>query len=316
MGNEPNKQGTNIENLHLNIGNPKSKGLELDEKQSKRHYVIEQDGSIKFNFSHHNQLYDKTTKSIENFKNLLKLETPMELKALIFKIDKFKSSAKTNEFTAELDALISNTKNDFDEFYSAFKNMFQINKKLYLNCQKYIDNWLSGEDNQTVNMVEETTKESNTTKEIVDLSNSFHKFKNEFASIQKIMKLLKIEDVKMLENVDQLSEFLKNNQDELKNTFSFESPEQCRSFIISLGQLKTFIGAKLDLIDKFVDVVNNLNTLYCEVIKNLNSAPDSFDIMGELNEYYHLMIKHRYIRHIEVKIREIEDLVNNSKNII
>lgn len=314
MGNESNKQGANIENLNLNIGNPKSKGLELDEKQSKRHYVIEKDGSIKFNFSHHNQLYDKATKSIENFKNLLKLESPIELTALLFKLDKLKSSGKTKELIDELDALISNTKNDFDEFYSVFKNIFQINKTMYLNCQKYIDNWLNGEENQTVNMVEETTKETNTKDEIVGLSNSFHKFKNEFASIQTIMKLLKIEDEKILENVDQLSEFLKNNQEELKNTFSFESPEQLRSFLISLGQLKTFLGSKLDLIDKFVEVVNNLNILYCEVIKKINSSQDSFDIMGELNEYYHLMIKHRYIKHIELKIKEIENLVNNSKN--
>lgn len=316
MGNDQNKQGANIDSLDLNIGNPQSKGLELDEKQSKRHYVIEKDGEIKFNFSHHSQLYDKATKSIENFKNLLKLESPMELTALLFKLDKLKSSGKTKESIDELDALILNTKNDYDEFYCVFKKIFQINKTMYLNCQKYIDNWLKGEENQTVNMVEETTKETNTKDDIVGQSKLFHRFNDEFTSIQTIMKTLKIEDEKILENVDQLSDFLKNNQEELKNTFSFESPEQLRSFIISLGQLKSFLGSKVDLIDKFVDVVNNLNILYCEVIKNINSSQDSFDIMGELNEYYHLMIKHRYIKHIEIKIKEIEDLVNKSKNVI
>ena len=94
----------------IDISNPQAKGLELDEKKVKKHYTISPDGTIKFTFSHFNQKYEAVSKAIENFKNLLKLESPMELTALLFKLDKIKQCVVGEEYAKELEGIISTTK--------------------------------------------------------------------------------------------------------------------------------------------------------------------------------------------------------------
>lgn len=313
MGNNGSKP-TDVE--QIDISNPQAKGLELDVQKSKKHYTISPDGTIKFTFSHFNQKYEAVSKAIENFKNLLKLETPMELSALLFKLDKIKQCAVGEEYSKELDGLISSTKNDFEGFYSFFKDLFLKDKSMYIESQKYIDQWLKGIETQTVSIMSEVKKEADATKEILDIADNFHKFKNQFASIHKILSVFKFENEKISENYDKINEYFTNNKDSFKDSFTFEDFQTFRSFINSLEQLRSFLNSKNALISKFTDVVSALNDLYSDVLKKLNSSSDSFEVMGELNEYFHLMIKHRYIKHIELKIKEIEDLVNSSNKLV
>ena len=300
----------------IDISNPQAKGLELDEKKVKKHYTISPDGTIKFTFSHFNQKYEAVSKAIENFKNLLKLESPMELTALLFKLDKIKQCVVGEEYAKELEGIISTTKNDFDGFYSFFKDLFLKEKSIYIESQKYIDQWLQGQETQTVSIMAEVKKEGETAKEILDIADNFHKFKNQFASIHKILSVFNFENEKISDNYNKINEYFTNNKDSFKDNFTFEDFQTFRTFINSLEQLRTFLNSKNTLISKFTDVVSALNDLYSDVLKKLNSSSDSFEVMGELNEYFHLMIKHRYIKHIELKIKEIEDLVNSSNKLV
>ena len=134
MGNNGSKP-TDVEPIDLS--DPQAKGLELDEQKSKKHYTIFPDGTIKFSFSHFNQKYEAVSKAIENFKNLLKLESPMELSALLFKLDKIKQCAVGEEYSKELDELI--------KFSSSFREKLEefadsVNKESdFMETDEYND---------------------------------------------------------------------------------------------------------------------------------------------------------------------------------
>ena len=46
--------------------------------------------------------------------------------------------------------------------------------------------------------------------------------------------------------------------------------------------------------------------LYCEKLRQIQNDNDRVDIMNEINQYYGIIFKHRFIRHIQIKLQELE----------
>lgn len=51
-----------------------------------------------------------------------------------------------------------------------------------------------------------------------------------------------------------------------------------------------------------------LSNLYCEILKQIPNANDRVDIMNEINQYFGIIFKHRFIRHIQIKLEELEKI--------
>ena len=118
-----------------------------------------------------------------------------------------------------------------------------------------------------------------------------------------------IEDKTIIQDYKKLNEFYNENINEFNNAFSFESFENFRTFVNLIEQMKEFIQNKNYLMQLFMKVVDDTYELYSKVINGLaKSSEEASEIMAELNEFYHLMIKHRYIRHVEVKIKELDKI--------
>ena len=282
---------------------------ELDYKNPQQHFTFAPDGTITFSFIHFTTQYDKLTQSIQTFKSVLKILSPYELKALLFKLDQLKKHIINDEFLSFTNYLIDNMQNSYNSFYLSFKSLFKLNKQFYISSQSYIEQWFKEESNQnldTSNTIKEA-KEKN--EEIKHEYKHYHMFTKENKAVTQMSDFFHIQDKIIIQDYKKLNEFYNENLNEFNNAFSFESFKNFRDFVNLIEQIKEFIQNKNYLMELFMKVVDDTYKLYFEVINGLaKSNEESSEIMTELKEFYHLMIKHRYIRHVEEKIKELDKI--------
>ena len=78
------------------------------------------------------------------------------------------------------------------------------------------------------------------------------------------------------------------------------------SFINAIMQLRDYFEGRNIFINKFIEVYTNICNLYCEKLTQIQNDNDRVDIMNEINQYYGIIFKHRFIRHIQIKLQELE----------
>ena len=89
--------------------------------------------------------------------------------------------------------------------------------------------------------------------------------------------------------------------------FTFKNHSEFISFINAILQLKIYFNERNNLINQFISVYNNFCNLYCIILQEIPKSENKVDIMNELNQYLGMIIKHRLIRHIQIKIQEMEN---------
>ena len=137
----------------------------------------------------------------------------------------------------------------------------------------------------------------------------YHMFIEEDKAVTQMINFFHIDDKTILQDYKKLNEFYDEHVNEFNNAFSFESFENFRTFVNLIKQIKDFIQNKNYLMQLFMKVVDDTYELYSIVINGIAKSNDEApEIMAELNEFYHLMIKHRYIRHVEEKIKELDKI--------
>ena len=149
---------------------------ELDIKGPKRNYTIAPDGTITFSLIHFKTQYDKLTQSIQTFKSVLKILSPYELKALLFKLDQLKKYVINEEFLSFTSYLIDNTQSSYNSFYLSFKSLFKLNKQFYQSSQSYIEQWFKDNSNQSVYISDAINNAKERYEEIKHEYNSFFIF--------------------------------------------------------------------------------------------------------------------------------------------
>lgn len=283
--------------------------VELDEKETSKHFTVAADGTIKFTFSHYSSEYEKLTQQIETFKSHLKIEMPLEMTAIVFKMQKVVENIKDENIRKSFENLIASSKGSVEKFYSTFQELFQEVRSSNSKNQQYILSWLKGV-NTTSDLVDAKKEITESTSKIKSIYENFDKFSAEIGEIKNIINNLKISDELLIKDYEKLNSFYLENKDSIDELFSVMSQSDFRRLCDLINQLESFFNNKNELFSQFENIAVYKNEFLEKVISEANESKDA-DIMNELNEYFQVMIKHRFIRHIEEKIKEIQSLLES-----
>ncbi len=102
--------------------------------------------------------------------------------------------------------------------------------------------------------------------------------------------------------------YIEDSVDNINLMFSFNNHVHFLSFVNAIMQLRDYFEGRNIFLNKFIDVYNNMCNLYCEILKQIPNANDRVDIMNEINQYFGIIFKHRFIRHIQIKLEELEKI--------
>ena len=267
-------------------------------------YRIDINNNIIFNYTHFENDYQKLNDSIEKFKNLLKIEDTNDLNIAIVRIAELIKNIKEQKILEDCNFIILNYKSDFQEYFNTLKEMFKLLKDTFDSNQNYVKQWLKYQKNNNTDI--EINRENNEKKKINNLQNSFHKFNDELQSIQEILNSFNLTN-EQLNNISELKKYYEENSENINIMFAFKNHSEFISFINAILQLKTYFQERNNLINQFISVYNNFCNLYCIILKEIPKSKNKVDIMNELNQYLGMIIKHRLIRHIQIKIEEMEN---------
>ncbi len=303
------KESNNINDLNNN--SPFFPGTELN--GGTPCYRIDKDNKIIFNYEHFEKDYKKLNESIEEFKNLFKTEGTDDLQLNIHSLKKFGELIKDQEILEEYNLIINNYKSHFMSYFNSFKEMYKLVKETFESNQNYIKNWLKTQNN--FNTIDEINRENLEKDKINNIYKLYHKFNEEIQSIDNILiEKLKIPKNKEKQKPEINMQDLKkqyeneNTNDNINKMFSFQNHVQFLSFVNSIVQLRDYFEGRNIFLNKFIDVYNNMCNLYCEILKQIPNANDRVDIMNEINQYFGIIFKHRFIRHIQIKLEELEKI--------
>ena len=267
-------------------------------------YRIDINNNIIFNYTYFKNDYNTLNDSIEKFKNLLKIEDTNDLNIAIVRIAELIKNIKEQKILEDCNFIIANYKSDFEEYFNCLKEMFKLLKDIFESNQNYVKQWLKY---QKINNHEiEINRENNEKNKIKKLQNSFHKFNDELQSIQEILNSFNLTN-EQLNNITELKKYYEDNNENINLMFTFKNHSEFISFINAILQLKIYFNERNNLINQFISVYNNFCNLYCIILQEIPKSENKVDIMNELNQYLGMIIKHRLIRHIQIKIQEMEN---------
>ena len=310
MGNEST---TKI--LHHNEYNTNKKGIRYQNNQNSKYVVVSNDGTLKFNFIHNKQMFTSVSSSIQTFKNQLRLEVPNELKGILFKIERAHSFIKPDDYLYQIyTELIQSTWNDSSLFYNQLIDLFKLNKTFYNDTHYFITCWLSGNKISSKDIENEIEYANSSIDKLNYVLEGYHLFKRELQIIEEMKTMLELTPQMDVSTVAQYDEFFIYKEKAYKEHFCFKDINDFKLLALSIEQLKKFLNVKNDLIDKFNKISKSFMYLYYNIIEQLNKENDKCEIMEELNEFYYLIIKSRYITYIEEKILSFEETNNFDKN--
>lgn len=310
MGNEST---TKI--LHNNEHNTNKKGIRYHNNQNSKYVVVSNDGTLKFNFIHNKQMFTSVSTSIQTLKNQLRLEVPNELKGIIFKIERSHSFIKPDNYLYHTYAeLIHNTWSDSSLFYKQLFELFKLNKTFYNDTHSFITSWLSGDKISSKDIEHEIAYANTSIDNLNDVVERYHLFKRELEIIEELKMILELTPQMDVSTVAQYDEFFIYKEKAYKEHFCFRDINDFKLLALSVEQLKKFLNVKNDLIDKFNKISKGFMYLYRNIIEQVNKENDKCEIMEELNEFYYLIIKSRYISYIEEKLVQFEETNNFDKN--
>ena len=267
-------------------------------------YRIDNNNNIIFNYTHFENDYKTLNDSIEKFKNLLKIEDTNDLNIAIIRIAELIKNIKEQNILEDCNFIIGNYKLGFQEYFNTLKEMFKLLKDTFESNQNYVREWLKHQNNNNTDI--EINRENNEKNKINNLQNSFHKFNDELQSIQEILNSFNLTN-EQLNNISELKKYYEENSENINIMFAFKNHSEFISFINAILQLKTYFQERNNLINQFISVYNNFCNLYCIILKEIPKSKNKVDIMNELNQYLGMIIKHRLIRHIQIKIEEMEN---------
>ena len=267
-------------------------------------YRIDNNNNIIFNYTHFENDYQKLNDSIEKFKNLLKIEDTNDLNIAIIRIAELIKNIKEQKILEDCNFIIANYKSDFEEYFNCLKEMFKLLKDTFESNQNYVREWLKHQNNNNTDI--EINRENNEKNKINNLQNSFHKFNDELLSIQEILNSFNLTN-EQLNKMSELKKYYEENSENINLMFAFKNHSDFISFINAILQLKIYFEQRNNLINQFITVFNNFCNLYCIILKEIPKSENKVDIMNELNQYLGMIIKHRLIRHIQIKIQDMEN---------
>ena len=267
-------------------------------------YRIDNNNNIIFNYTHFENDYQKLNDSIEKFKNLLKIEDTNDLNIAIVRIAELIKNIKEQKILEDCNFIILNYKSDFQEYFNTLKEMFKLLKDTFESNQNYVREWLKHQNNNNTDI--EINRENNEKNKINNLQNSFHKFNDELLSIQEILNSFNLTN-EQLNKMSELKKYYEENSENINLMFAFKNHSDFISFINAILQLKIYFEQRNNLINQFITVFNNFCNLYCIILKEIPKSENKVDIMNELNQYLGMIIKHRLIRHIQIKIQDMEN---------
>lgn len=267
-------------------------------------YRIDINNNIIFNYTYFKNDYNTLNDSIEKFKNLLKIEDTNDLNIAIVRIAELIKNIKEQKILEDCNFIIANYKSDFEEYFNCLKEMFKLLKDIFESNHNYVKQWLKYQKNNNHEI--EINRENNEKNKIKKLQNSFHKFNDELQSIQEILNSFNLTN-EQLNNITELKKYYEDNNENINLMFTFKNHSEFISFINAILQLKIYFNERNNLINQFISVYNNFCNLYCIILQEIPKSENKVDIMNELNQYLGMIIKHRLIRHIQIKIQEMEN---------
>jgi hypothetical protein len=260
-------------------------------------------------------MYTSVSASIQTFKNQLRLEVPNELKGIIFKIERSHSFIKPDDYLYHTyTELIDNTWNDSSLFYKQLTDLFKLNKTFYNDTHDFVASWLSGKTISSKDIEHEIAYANASIDKLSDVVAAYHLFKRELQVIEEMKMVLELTPQMDVSTVAQYDEFFIYKEKAYKEHFCFRDINDFKLLALSIEQLKKFLNVKNDLIDKFNKISKGFMYLYKNVIEQISKENEKCEIMKELNEFYYLIIKSRYIAYIEEKLLQFEETNNFEKN--
>lgn len=286
----------------------------IDSQQKiETHYTIMSNDTILFKFNHSPEKYAKCSLSIEKLKSVLKIENPNEIMGLSFKVDKILDLIKDDNNKNALSDISKNLKKKINDFFTLFKNMYNSTKDTCTSCIVYLKDYVNMKRTDTQELVYMQNRVRDNVTELQNSYNSYSKFNDEITLLNNMLSLINIDfNNKGFKDYQLLKNYYEEHENDIKNHYEIEKFDDFKRLLNTLLGLYTYFKSKLDILDKFRTSVNDISNLFVSTLDSLGIGKNNTDIMNELSEYFRLMIKHRYIRHIEIKIGEIEKINNES----
>jgi len=339
MGSSNNKNSNDKDN-----NNDKEKILE------NKYYSFSKNKKVTFKFNYFKESYEKINFDIQNFKTILKIETQNEISIIILKTQKIFPLILDEKIKENLTNLNNIYQIDYINFIYIFKEIKRIQNVFYSISQNYISNCLK--HNNLMKIDDEKRNENSLSEEINKLYKKYNKFQKENSIINEILKKFEFNNNNQNNNISLnidyynislLNNYYKENYIEINKLINFTDEKDnneikysfanFRAFINNLIQMKTFFEEKNKIILKLIDIFNSISNLYFDIIEtikknqnenNIISKENKInDILNEFKEFSRIIIKHRYINHLDEIINSfeankglMEEKNNELKNII
>lgn len=278
-----------------------------DEAIIQQHYKIDTDGTIRFNFKYFNKEYSELNSALQSFKSLLKIESPNEMNFIFFKINEFKNCIKTQEAKKEYETFINNAKADQDRYYDTMKRYHQEMSSIVQGCIVFLTNSLK--ERKVSQFNEESDHEIHLINKAKAIILDFNQFKEEIGYIDKIEKELQLSPEDLKSN-DALMEKYLSTKAQLQDIFYFKDSFNYKSYLNTLEQIRNYLNSKMILLNKFVDVNQKIHQLYNTALRETKTSNDYQEAISELQQYYSVILNHRLIKHVELKLKEITAMKN------
>ena len=339
MGSSNNKNSNDKDN-----NNDKEKILE------NKYYSFSKNKKVTFKFNYFKESYEKINFDIQNFKTILKIETQNEISIIILKTQKIFPLILDEKIKENLTNLNNIYQIDYINFIYIFKEIKRIQNVFYSISQNYISNCLK--HNNLMKIDDEKRNENSLSEEINKLYKKYNKLKKKNSIINEILKKFEFNNNNQNNNISLnidyynislLNNYYKENYIEINKIVNFKDEKDnneikysfanFRAFINNLFQMKNFFEEKNKIILKLIDIFNNISNLYFNIIdsiqqneneNNIIQKENNFhDKLYEFKEFSRIIIKHRYINHLDEIInkfesnKKLDDEKNNEfKNII
>jgi len=310
-----------------------------------KYYSVTKNKKITFKFNYFKKSYEKINFDIQNFKTILKIENQNEISIIILKIQKNFPLILDEKIKENLSILNNIYQNDYVNFIYIFKEIKRIQNVFYSISQNYISNCIK--HNNIMKIDDEKRNENSLSEEINKLYEKYNKFQKEISIINEILKKFELNNNNNNQNnnfslntdyynISFLNNYYKENHIEINKLVNFTDEKDnneinfslanFRAFINNLIQMKTFFEDKNKIILKLIDIYNNISNLYFDIIERIKKNENEnkiqskenniIDILKELKEFLRIIIKHRYINHLDEIINKFESNkdLNNEKN--
>jgi len=349
MGSSNNKNSNDKNSNDKNNNNNNNKEKIIDNK----YFSVSKNNKVIFKFNYFKESYEKINFDIQNFKTILKIEIQNEISIIILKIQKNIPLIIDEKIKENLSNINNIYQEDYINFIYIFKEIKRIQNVFYSISQDYISNCIK--HNNIMKIDDEKRNENSLNEEINKLYEKFNKFQKEITLINEILKKFEINNNNnnnqnnnnLLNinyfNISLLNNYYKENYIEINKLVNFKDEKDnneikysfahFRDFINNLFQMKNFFEEKNKIILKLIDIFNNISTLYFNIIDSIKQNENEnniiqkenniHDILYEFKEFSRIIIKHRYINHLDEIINKLEsnkkldDEKNNEfKNII